>query len=222
MCGRYTITMSLEELLIRFFTEGPSVFFHLPRYNIAPTQPVPAVVHDGTRNRLGALRWGLIPAWAEEGQKLPLMINARAETLAQKRAFRQPLERRRCLIPADSFYEWHGKQPMRIRLRGGELFAMAALYDIWQAPDGTRISSCAIVTTEANSLVAPFHQRMPVILRREDEPLWLDRRERDPARLEPLLKPYPAEAMEAYPVSRAVNNAKHDGPDCVEEERLLL
>jgi putative SOS response-associated peptidase YedK len=226
MCGRYTIAVTMEELLLRFLIEGPSVPFHQPRYNVAPTQPIPAIVNDGSGNRIGQLRWGLIPSWADDPKKLPLMINARSETLASKRAFRLPFERKRCLIPADSFYEWEGKsgrkQPMRILLKDGGLFSMAGLYDTWESPDGTKVSTCTIITTAPNPLVSQFHDRMPVILRPEDEALWLDRSIRDSRQLEPLLRAYPEAEMRVYPVGRAVNSAKTDTPECIEEELLLL
>jgi putative SOS response-associated peptidase YedK len=222
MCGRYTVTVTMEELLLRFLIDGPAMPFHQPRYNVAPTQTVPAIISDGTRRRLGPLRWGLIPSWTEDLKKLPLMINARAETVTQKRAFRQPLERKRCLIPADSFYEWDDKQPMRILLKERGLFAMAGLYDTWIAADGTKVSSCVVLTTAPNPLVGQYHDRMPVILRPEEEALWLDRGTSDPERLLPLLRAYPEEKMTAYPVGQAVNSAKRDEPACIEEERLLL
>jgi putative SOS response-associated peptidase YedK len=221
MCGRYTITVTIEELMLRYLAEMPAVPFHLPRYNVAPTQMVPAVVNDGRQNRLGQLKWGLIPPWAKDERDGAKMINARAETLQERPAFRNAFQRKRCLIPADGFYEWKavpgGKQPYRIRLRSGEIFSMAGLYETWIAPDGHKISSFAIVTTEPNPLMADIHNRMPVILRPEDEALWLDRTVQDTELLKKLLVPYPADEMEAYEVDKRVGNPAFDDPACLEK-----
>jgi putative SOS response-associated peptidase YedK len=224
MCGRYTITVTIEELMLHFFIDTPAPPYHRPKYNVAPGQLIPAIVGDGSVNRLGELKWGLIPPWAKDEKVGYMMINARAETLTEKPAFRVPIERKRCLIPADSFYEWKrdgakGRQPMRIMLKSGGLFAMAGLYETWVREDGVKISSCTIVTTTPNRLVADVHDRMPVILRREDEPLWLDRGVRDISRLQPLLRPYPEEEMTLYPVSPAVGSVKNDSPALIEPYR---
>lgn len=222
MCGRYTITVSLEELMLLYSADAPAADFYLPRYNVAPTQLVPAVVNDGRRNRLGLLRWGLIPPWAEDEKVGAKMINARAETLKERPAYREAYRRRRCLVPADGFYEWKklpegGKLPYRIVLRSGEPFSMAAIYETWQAPDGRKISSCAIVTTEPNELMAGIHDRMPVILKRKDEALWLNRDAVSPDRLDALLVPYPAGELRAYAVDKRVGNAAIDDADCLRE-----
>jgi putative SOS response-associated peptidase YedK len=222
MCGRYTITITLEELMMRYFADIPSVPFHLPRYNVAPTQMMPAVVNDGRRNRLGLLRWGLIPPWAADEKAGNRMINARAETLEDRPAYREAFRRRRCLIPADGFYEWKtvpggAKRPYRIVLKSGELFSMAALYETWTSPDGGKVSSFAIVTTEPNGLMADIHDRMPVILRPADEALWLNRDEQDPGRLKELLIPYPQEEMDAYEVHQRVGSPANDDPACLEK-----
>ncbi|WP_123039983.1 SOS response-associated peptidase [Cohnella candidum] len=221
MCGRYTITITLEELMMRYFADLPATPFELPRFNVAPTQMVPAVVHDGERNRLGLLKWGLIPPWAEEEKIGSRMINARAETLEEKPAYRNAFRRKRCLIPADGFYEWKsapggGKRPYRIVLRSGGVFSMAGLYETWTAPDGRKVSSFAVITTEPNPLMAGIHDRMPVILRPEDEPLWLDRQVQDPALLKPLLVPYPAAEMDAYEVDKRVGSPANDDAACLE------
>jgi putative SOS response-associated peptidase YedK len=222
MCGRYTITVTLETLMLHYFADHPGVAVQLPRYNVAPTQMVPAVVHDGRRNRLGLLKWGLIPSWASDDRRASRMINARSETLEERPAYREAFRRRRCLIPADGFYEWQtmpggARQPYRIKLRNGGLFSMAALYEIWMAPDGRRIGSFSIVTTRANSLVAGIHDRMPVIVGREDESLWLDRTISDTERLMPLLVPYPAEEMEMIKVNKRVGNVAFDDAACLAE-----
>ncbi|WP_127584297.1 SOS response-associated peptidase [Paenibacillus koleovorans] len=226
MCGRYTITLTLEELVIRFVMDRTSLPFYSPRYNVAPGQMIMAVIHDGENNRAGELKWGLIPSWTKpenERSGGTGIINARSESVAQKPSFKALLERKRCIIPADSFYEWKplpdgkGKQPMRIQLHDGSLFAMAALYDTWLTPEGQKLSTATIITTEANELIMDIHSRMPVILRPEDEKAWLDRNERSPHKLLPLLRPYPAAQMKAYPVSQAVGNVRNDTPELLEE-----
>lgn len=224
MCGRYTLTVTLEELMVRYMIDETTVPFHRPKYNVAPSQMVLSVVNDGKGNRLGELKWGLIPPWADDPKIGFQMINARSETAAAKPAFGKPLRRKRCLIPADGFYEWKaaaaGKQPMRIVLKNGGIFSMAGLYETWLAPDGAKIVSCAILTTAPNSLVAPIHDRMPVILRREDEQLWLDRSVTDTDTLLPLLRPYNPEEMAAYPVDKAVGSIRND--DCSLIEPVAL
>jgi putative SOS response-associated peptidase YedK len=214
MCGRYTITITLEELLERFHLDMPSGFNYAPKYNAAPMQMMPAVIHDGARNRIGELRWGLVPSWAKDEKRAASMINARSETLLDKPAFSRLIRSKRCLIPADGFYEWKkegaSKQPMRIMMKDGRLFNMAGLYDTWLSPEGRKISTYTIITTEANRLIAPIHDRMPVILRPEDEELWLSRSVQEPGPLLQLLKPYPEEEMLVYPVDGAVGSVKND------------
>lgn len=220
MCGRYTLLVSLEELMVRFMIDETAVPFHRPQYNIAPGQLVMAVINDGKRNRLGELKWGLIPPWADDPKIGSRMLNARAETAAAKAAFASPLQRKRCLIPADGFYEWQkresGKQPLRIVLRSRAVFSLAGLYETWMSPLGEKISTCTILTTAPNELMAPIHDRMPVILKPEDEGLWLDRSVQRPEAIRHLLGPYPAEEMEAYPVSAEVGSVRNDSPACVE------
>ncbi|MGN7357605.1 SOS response-associated peptidase [Paenibacillus sp. SAF-054] len=222
MCGRFTLIVSLEELMLRYELDpGHSVPYHRPQYNIAPTQMVLSIIHDGSRLRLGELRWGLVPSWAKDSSMGSRMINARSETLAQKPAYRLPFERKRCLIPADGFYEWQqtgsGKRPYRIKLKSSELFSMAGLYDIWVREDGSRLATCTVITTRPNSLMEPIHDRMPVILRPEDELRWVQRGAADTKELQQLLIPYPADEMEAYPVSSTVNSVKNDTPLCIEK-----
>lgn len=230
MCGRYTLTVTLEELMVRYMIEETMVPFHRPKYNVAPSQQVLAIINDGQTNRLGELKWGLIPPWAEDPKIGFMMLNARAETAASKPAFQKPLRRKRCLIPTDGFYEWKttagGKQPMRIVLKSRALFSMAGLYETWVSPDGTKINSCTILTTTPNDLVAQIHDRMPVILRPEDEALWLNRMISEPDELAPLLRPYKTDELEAYPVSAAVGNVRNDDSSLIEpftaEEQLGL
>ena len=197
-----------------------------PRYNIAPTQEVLTVTSDGDHNRAEMMRWGLVPSWARDPKIGSRMINARSETLAELPSFRVAFRRRRCLVVADSFYEWRrdGKRrtPMRIGLESGEVFAFAGLWETWRRTDGSALLSCAIVTTEANKLVAPIHDRMPVILDPEAESIWLDRGIEDTSLLSELLTPFPSELMTAYEVSRAVNSATNDGPECIVPAARLL
>jgi putative SOS response-associated peptidase YedK len=226
MCARFTLRLGAQAVKDLFgLDEAPEMD---ERYNIAPTQEVPAVATDKEgRRRLRMLRWGLVPYWAKDlsiGQKL---INAKAETVHEKPAFRAAFQRRRCLIPADGFYEWKEveevapggkkprkrKQPYLIARRDGRPFAFAGLYDFWKDPQGEPVESCTILTTEPNAAVAPLHDRMPVILREEDFDLWLDRaiQEREP--LEPLLHPVPAEMLSVRPVNPLVGNPNNEGPE---------
>ena len=220
MCGRYTITVSLEELMLRYWIGDTNVPFHRPKYNVAPGQMIMAIVHDGEKNRLGELKWGLVPSWADDPKIGNKMLNARAETVWEKPAFKKLVQRKRCIIPADGFYEWQkrdsGKQPMRIAHRDRSLFSMAGLYDTWMSPDGNKLSTCTILTTEPNELMAPIHNRMPVILGQQDESSWLDRSFQNQHHLNALLRPYPAELLEAYPVTAAVGNVNTDDPFCIE------
>ncbi|MGD8188515.1 SOS response-associated peptidase [Brevibacillus ginsengisoli] len=218
MCGRYTLVTDHETMMKRFFINGVPIDLH-PRYNIAPGQMIPSIIQDKGTRRIGQLRWGLVPAWTKDDKLGYKMMNAKAETIEEKPAFRNLFARKRCIIPADGFYEWkqtkHGKQPMRMTLKNQGLFAFAGLYDTWIRPDGEKIHSCTIITTEPNRIVADIHERMPVILRPEDEGIWLDREEYDPKLLRSLLVPYDANEMEAYPVSAKVGNVRYDQPECI-------
>lgn len=215
MCGRYSLTASLDELARRFDFDSNRDDFE-PRYNVAPTQQVLAVV-GGSARRAGFIRWGLIPQWAKSDSASPPIINARAETVAEKPTFRDSLRRRRCLILADGFYEWQTvgdtKRPMRVALRSGKPFAFAGLWSMSSDSEGNRISSCAIITTAANNLLKPIHHRMPVILSKEVEDLWLDTALDDSQTLTQFLEPYPEDALEAYEVSALVNSASNDRPE---------
>lgn len=214
MCGRYTITVTLEELMTRYFTGDPSFDHYAPKFNAAPMQYIPAVIHDGKRNKLGQLRWGLLPSWSKEDKNAAKLINARSESLLEKASFKGLVSSRRCIIPADGFYDWQvkesGKQPLRITLRDGQLFSMAGLYDIWTDPSGHKIATCTIITTAPNSLMEEIHDRMPVILGKDAEAQWLDRSNQDIPSLMKLLQPYDARQMLAYPVSSAVGNVRND------------
>lgn len=219
MCGRFTLTVDPGQLQETFpWVDIPEEI--LPRYNIAPSQPVAVVPNDGN-NKLDFFNWGLIPFWAKDPKIGNRMINARAETLAEKPSFRGSFKYKRCLVLADGFYEWRkapgttAKTPMFIRMKDKKPFAFAGLWDSWQSKDGSEIRSCTIITTEPNNLVAEIHNRMPVILTADAYPDWLHEGEHDQSLLSSLLKPYPSEAMEAYPVSRMVNSPQNDSPDII-------
>ena len=215
MCGRYSLTASLQKLAERFEFDSDQEIFQ-PRYNIAPTQQVLTVIGGETR-RAGFIRWGLIPPWSKDGHPSRPIINARAETVTEKPTFSDSLKKRRCLVLADGFYEWQqfgdAKHPMRVTMRSGEPFAFAGLWAMGSDSEGNRISSCAIITTTANDLLRPIHHRMPVILPEEAEDIWLDTALDDSDALTQLLEPYPDNALKAYEVSRLVNSASNDTPE---------
>lgn len=218
MCGRYSITTPPEAMTRLFSIAGPVPNFPA-RYNVAPTQDVPVVRQAGPARELALLRWGLIPSWAREGAK-PL-INARGESVADKPSFRTSFKRRRCLLPADGFYEWHRpnggpKTPFNIRLREEGPFAMAGIWDRWAAPDGSELDTCAIITTGANKTLAPIHDRMPVILAPKDWDAWLLTPETEARDLLPLLRPAPDDLLEAYEISTRVNRVANDDPALLE------
>jgi putative SOS response-associated peptidase YedK len=219
MCGRFALFAMPEDLARHFGVSIEDVALP-PRYNVAPTQAVPVVrAHDGRRQLVPA-HWGLIPAWAKEAAMGSRIINARAETVSEKPAFRVAFRSRRCLIPASGFYEWQargrGKVPHFIRRADGGLLALAGLWERWQPAEGEPVESCAILTTTANAVMAPIHERMPVILDPSDFPAWLGEGEAGADALRALLRPYPAEPMNAYPVTRYVNHPEHDDPRCLE------
>jgi putative SOS response-associated peptidase YedK len=221
MCGRFGLTADLSEILQRFRVSRPNAesTAWTPRYNIAPTQTVIVVGDDGQRY-LTHMRWGLIPSWTKDPAIGNRMINARAETVTTRPAFRTALRKRRCLVVATGFFEWQqrprGKQPYYLALKSREPFGFAGLWDAWTSPDGEEIRSCTIITVDANELLLPIHDRMPVILTPEAEAVWLDPAIQEPAQLLPLLTSYPAEGMTLYPVRIRVNNPTHEGPECVE------
>jgi putative SOS response-associated peptidase YedK len=223
VCGRFTLTASIDEIMDRFdiqaFLEQE---LYVPSYNIAPSQSVLSVINDGKVNRMGFLRWGLIPSWAQDMSIGHKMINARAETILEKPSFKNAFKKKRCLIIADSFYEWkrhddNKKTPMRIKLKGDHLFAMAGIWEKWKAPDGTPIYSCSVITTGPNDLMKDIHDRMPVILKRNDEKTWLDSSISDINHLTTLLKPLEEDLMEAYEVSSQVNSPKNNSIDLIQK-----
>ncbi|QRG65127.1 SOS response-associated peptidase [Brevibacillus choshinensis] len=220
MCGRFTLVIAPETMVRRFQVDLQNLEYRM-RYNIAPGQQILAIIAEKGKRRIGELRWGLIPSWAKDAGQGFQLINARAESLQEKPSFQKLLVRKRCMIPADGFYEWKqtesGKQPMRIQRKDEQPFAFAGLFDTWIQPDGQKLHTCTIITTKPNEVVAPIHQRMPVILREEDESLWLDRDFQDMDKLQSLLVPYAADRMRAYPVAKAVGNVKNDEPECIRE-----
>lgn len=221
MCGRFVLRCSVDEVTEEFDIGDIPLSFE-PSYNIAPGQDVLAVQNGGPRC-LAKMRWGLIPSWSKDPAIGYRMINARAETLAQKPSFARPLKDRRCLVVASGFYEWRvsdGKKfPVYVRLRADRPFGFAGLYEVWQPAGGDPVTTCTIITTSPNELLAPIHNRMPVIIRREDRAEWLDRAVLGTERLQQLLKPYAASEMEAYDVSVRVNLPKYNKPDCIEPVR---
>ena len=221
MCGRYTQSTKLNDLVGRFGLNEPG-FDLAPRYNLSPNQqaPVAGVRPDTPDSRsLKLMLWGLVPYWAKDPTIGNKMINARAETLGQRPAFKHLLSSNRCLVLADGFYEWfkegRTKTPMRFLLETEEPFAFAGLWDRWRQADATILYSFTIITTEPNDLVGPIHNRMPAILRPEDEQSWLDPAIKDTAAISRMLRPYPAESMKSYCVSRIVNSPLNDTPDCI-------
>lgn len=219
MCGRYVL-LTLADFTDLFPWIRPADAPPPPRYNIAPTQAV-AVVPNKPSPQVEFFHWGLVPSWAKDPAIGNRMINARAETLAEKPAFRTALKRRRCLIPAHGFYEWRKnpdgtKTPLYIAMKSAKPFAFAGLWDEWHDPGGSVLPSCTIITTNPNALLKTIHDRMPAILRPDQYRQWLDPAEKDPRDLMPLLSPYPAEEMMATAVSRAVNSPKNDSPECIQ------
>jgi putative SOS response-associated peptidase YedK len=216
MCGRYMLTTPVDALRQMFlFTERPNL---APRYNIAPTQEVPIVrpTRDGAGRELIMVRWGLVPYWADDPKIGNRLINARRESVARTAAFREAYQRRRCLAPADGFFEWQKdgrtRQPLVVRRKDQAPFAFAGLWERWPQPGGGVLRSCTIITCPANELIAPVHGRMPVILATEDYERWLD-----PSRADgrELLEPYPAAELEAFPVNPRVNSPQYDDPECI-------
>ncbi|HRQ39068.1 MAG TPA: SOS response-associated peptidase [Chloroflexota bacterium] len=223
MCGRFALISSTEEVADALGVDHATIADippAVPRYNIAPTQPVLAAYLDGDgRRRLTFYQWGLIPSWSKDVTIGSRLINARSETVTEKPSFRNAFKRRRCLIPADGFYEWQklngGKQPIYIHGTDGRPLALAGLWEVWQEPEGTRLQTCTILTTTPNELMASIHDRMPVILEPEDFSMWLEPGAHPDEALH-LLRPYPAAKMKAYPVSTAVNNPRNDTAACIQ------
>jgi putative SOS response-associated peptidase YedK len=222
MCGRFSLTTPAAQIAELFQVTDVSAV--APRYNIPPSGQVLAVrrLPERAGPELVPLRWGFIPAWAKDPAIGNRLVNARSETAAEKPSFREAFRRRRCLIPADGFYEWKKtggrKEPYYVRLRDGGLFSFAGLWERWRGDDGDAVETCTILTTDANGIVRPIHDRMPVIMDSADYGRWLDPRVQDPEAVKALLRTYPAERMLAYPVSRAVNDPGRDDRKCTEPE----
>jgi putative SOS response-associated peptidase YedK len=216
MCGRFTLTVDIGSVGGKFGVEP--TLHTAPRYNVAPTQPVASILRNGTEH-LAELRWGLIPSWAKDESIGARMINARAESLAEKPSFKGLLRSKRCLIIGDGFFEWKqengAKTPMYITMKDHEPFAFAGLWESWKSPSGETIRTCTIITTQPNEVVAPIHDRMPAILLPEAYESWLDPSTKDEQFLLHWLAPYPAEEMMARQVSRLVNDPRHDSPDVI-------
>ena len=220
MCGRFSLTANEAELNLRFELEGGTAPY-VPRYNGAPTQLLTVITNQSPR-QLSQLRWGLIPPWARDVSIGNKMINARAETITEKPSFRAPLLSRRCLVPSDGFYEWQQdekKQPYRIGVKNMPVFSMAGLWERWKSPEGEQVDTFCIITTAANDFMKTIHDRMPVILQLRDEKLWLSGS--NLPEILHLLKPYPAEEMQAYPVSKQVNSPRNESPSVVEPVSLI-
>ena len=219
MCGRFTLTVNPADLQDAFTNYTFPARF-APRFNIAPTQPVLAIPNDG-KNEASFFLWGLIPMWAKDPSIGNRLINARGETIAEKPSFRGSLKYKRCLILADGFYEWKtvkgrkSKTPYFIHMKDRKPFAFAGLWDSWNGPDGSQIRTCTIITTEPNELMSIIHDRMPVILQQRDYSKWLDEAPQTHEALKPLIKPFPADRMDAYPVSSLVNKPANDSPKLV-------
>ena len=219
MCGRFVRKSTITIIEDEFDIYEVQWAFE-PSYNIAPSQDVACVIGNGG-NRLVKFRWGLVPFWAEDPSIGYKMINARAETVAQKRSFARAFKKQRCLVVADGFYEWQKladkrrKIPMYFHLEADRPFGFAGLYENWKSQDGKVLQTCTIITTQPNELMMPIHNRMPAIIRPEQRSVWLDKEIQDPDVLMPLLVPYDSKEMEAYVVSKKVNSPNYDEPDCI-------
>jgi len=222
MCGRFSLTGSRSAIANAFKVEVPDF---LPRYNIAPSQAIAAIleIDEVGKREFVFLRWGLIPSWAKDPAISYKLINARSETVSEKPSFRYAFKHRRCLILADGFYEWQRtegskakKQPYYFTLKDSQFMAFAGLWERWESSEGDLINSCTILTVGANELLQPIHDRMPVILQPKDYDVWLDRSVVKGDQLQPLMVPYPADEMNTYPVGTLVNSPKNDSLECLQ------
>ncbi len=223
MCGRFSNDAKPEQIEKEFKVKISQEKLFKPRYNIAPTQTIAAVLESNGERIIDALRWGLIPSWAKDESIGNKLINARAETLAEKPSFKNAFRSHRCIIPASGFYEWQkkgtgAKQPFYFHLKDKDVFGFAGLYEQWlDKESGEQIETCTIITTEANKVLEPVHDRMPVILKPEYYEQWLDVKEKDTDKLQKLLAPYPSAEMDSYRVSKSVNIPSNDSPELVKE-----
>lgn len=224
MCGRFSLSQP-KKIKAKIVNSSQFVIDSLkPRYNIAPSQQIAAILNEPER-KIVPLKWGLIPSWAKDPSIGARMINARAETLAEKPSFKGLLHKHRCAIFADGFYEWmdtgKGKQPYFIHMKDGKPFTFAGLWSHWQSPSGEEVRTCAIITCPPNKLMSSIHDRMPVILSDEAREAWIDPANVDGNALTPLLKPYPDAEMEAYTVSKMVNSPMNDIKECLEQVKAI-
>jgi len=225
MCGRYRLSRR-KQIIAEHFDAISDAEDWVPRYNIAPTQPVTVIRQHPTEptRHLSQMRWGLIPSWSKDASSAAKMINARSETARTLPAFRDAMKYRRCLVPADGFYEWRKsgkeKQPYCFEVNEGKLFAFAGLWEGWKDPNGNWIKTCTILTTTPNSVTSAVHDRMPVILEPSDFDLWLDPGMKDASIISELLKPFDAAAMRCYPVSTRVNQVLNDDAECASPVEL--
>ena len=223
MCGRYTLTSSPEALRALFrYAEQPNF---PPRYNVAPTQPIPVVCLVNGERKFALMRWGLLPSWVKDPKAFSLIINARGENVIDKPAFRAAMKRRRCLVPADGFYEWKAggtrKQPYFIHAKSDEPLAFAGLWETWTGPNGEELDTVAIVTTDANRTLQPLHDRMPVIVAPDAFDLWLNADHVDAKTAAALIAPAPEDLLEAWPVSTDVNRVANDDAHLIERIELV-
>jgi putative SOS response-associated peptidase YedK len=221
MCGRFSLITDIDEIIARFYVDEVSEMNYTPRYNIAPSQSVTAIVHHHGKRRMGQLQWGLVPFWAKDKKIGYKMINARTESLHEKPSYKHLIGKKRCLIIADSFYEWKkledgSKIPVRIHLKDEKPFAFAGLWDRWVSQKGESITTCTILTTTPNKPMTDIHNRMPVILTEEGEQTWLDPEITSYSELSPLFAPHLDEEMGYYQVSTIVNSPQNDVPDCIQ------
>ena len=220
MCGRFVL-QSAVEIISQIFKLGRIDMALTPRYNIAPSQEIAIVLEESGTRSLAACRWGLVPNWAKDLSEGHKMINARAETVAEKPSFRQSFLRHRCLVVADGFYEWKSaggkKKPVYVRLKSGKPMGFAGMFNRWTGPDGKQVCTSTIITTGANDLLKPVHDRMPVITSPDRYDLWLDPGVQDPDRLLPVLKPCPSGILEMYEVSPRVNAPANEGPENIRQ-----
>lgn len=226
MCGRIANLATPEELATTFeWVKRADILSILePRYNVGPQSILPAIRGSGEEDEWVLLRWGLIPSWAKDANIGYRTINARAETVSEKPAFKSAFRRRRCLLPISGFYEWKAngskKQPYYIHMRDQDLFTLAGLWESWKDPSGNQIETCTVVTTESNSLISPLHDRMPVIVSTDERDLWLHEDDIDVVRH--VLRPFDPDKMELYPVSTYVNSVKNTGPECITPVNTLF
>lgn len=223
MCGRFTISISTDELKEylkeSYEIEESKTDFDLPRYNVAPGQPIISIINDGKKNRVGHFKWGLVPPFAKDEKMGNNLINAKSETLLDKPSFKPSLENKRCIIIANGFYEWKReekqKQPMYIKMVDSSIFPIAGLWSTYTRTDGSKLHTATIITTSANTLVSSIHDRMPVILTEESKKIWLNPQIKDLSVLLKLLMPFDSNQMQTYPVSSLVNSATNDTPECM-------